>query len=68
MDAVETCLDSLDFLEPHCAECKSKLDFSLATTEWDAAMNALKCKNCGSVIEQDPVPEKVEHHRLAIKK
>ncbi len=69
MDAVETCLDNLDFLEPHCLSCKSRIDFSMTTTEWDAALNILKCKNCGSQVEEpDPTPEKVEHNRLATKK
>lgn len=37
--------DSLQYLEPHCPNCNSKVDYGV-TTEWDDEVDGHVCKSC----------------------
>lgn len=42
--------DSVEYLEPKCPKCDSKIDYGV-TTEWDDESEAHKCKNCGEILK-----------------
>lgn len=43
-------LNSVEYLEPKCPKCSSKIKYGVTTT-WDEKEEAHVCKNCGTVLK-----------------
>jgi len=41
--------NSMEFLEPKCPKCGTKIDYGLTTT-WDEKIQAHICNGCGEVL------------------
>ena len=42
--------DTVQYLEPKCPKCESKIEYGVTTT-WDETKNAHVCKGCGQLLK-----------------
>lgn len=52
--------NSVDYLEPRCRHCGSKIDYGI-TTEWDDEKGCHLCSKCQNPVETDSKEIIIDH-------
>jgi hypothetical protein len=43
--------NAVQYLEPKCTTCETKIDYGPQTTEWSAKLQSLICRQCKNAIK-----------------